>query len=677
MAFGTARRAAETAATRWRALAGTAAQARVWVRVLATALGVGALAGAGQLGVAYGLGLLHFPVPVTGGGVSGRALTGGVWAAQLTWVAWFAILAVLAGGAGGAWAAWRLDRQLELGGRIAVTLVAGAGAAVVVPLTSLPAAEATLVGPELGEPGLEVALAAGLGVAVGILAAVALLSVRLVAVSVTLVVSVVWLLALVSVAPSLGPDANLPEVRLAVLDLPALGGARSTVAVLSAPLLALLVCGAIALAARSRGLPPLLTAVASAAAPGVLALAYLIGSPGTGEREVQTSPYAGALMAIAVGLLASLAVGAVRLRPAAADAGELEPTGPGEPVGSEEPELPDLPLPPDRSPPSWAVAPTDESTAPVSPAPVSPAPVSPAPVSPAAADLPAWPVPADPPAPPAPLPEPASLFEPVALPEPAEPAEPADPADSAELAVPPPPKRRRWGRRRKPQPPAPPPLDTTLEQPLPALGDAAPPTAFEPPAFEPPAPPAFEPPAFEPPAFEPPAFELPAFELPVPPEPDEPDEPAAAPAPEPPAKRSRRVKLPGIGRKSKQPKEPVDEPAPAPLSLAPPPEPTPAAEPTSDAEATAPEPPAPATPPRRRRRREDEHVDWISSLAGDTEEETTEEKGRRRLRRDRDTDTPPGDVPDPPSWPANDAPDDAELPSIHRPYVSRDRPGTT
>jgi hypothetical protein len=69
-------------------------------------------------------------------------------------------------------------------------------------------------------------------------------------------------------------------------------------------------------------------------------------------------------------------------------------------------------------------------------------------------------------------------------------------------------------------------------------------------------------------------------------------------------------------------------------------------------------------------------VDWISSLAGDTDEETVEEKGRRRLRRDRDPDTPPEDVPDPPSWPANDAPDDPEPPSIHRPYISRNRPGT-
>jgi hypothetical protein len=125
---GTAERAVLTATARWRALAGAAASA--WGRTLATALGVGALAGAGQLGIGYGLGLLHYPVPasaVAGPGIGGPALTSGVWASQLTWLAWFAALAVLAGAAGGNWMARRWYGGLAPVGRAAAAVAAGIG----------------------------------------------------------------------------------------------------------------------------------------------------------------------------------------------------------------------------------------------------------------------------------------------------------------------------------------------------------------------------------------------------------------------------------------------------------------------------------------------------------------------------------------------------------------------
>jgi hypothetical protein len=47
-------------------------------------------------------------------------------------------------------------------------------------------------------------------------------------------------------------------------------------------------------------------------------------------------------------------------------------------------------------------------------------------------------------------------------------------------------------------------------------------------------------------------------------------------------------------------------------------------------------------------------VDWISSLSDRTEEEPEPEKIRRRLRRDNDLDAP-ADIPEPPTWPANDS----------------------
>jgi hypothetical protein len=402
-------------------------QVRNWSRVLGTALGVAALAGAGQLGIAYGFGLLRFARSFP---------SDGLWSAQLTWVVWFAALASLAGAAAGARTAGRYQLVRQLGRRIIVAVAAGVGALVVVPLTALPAETAELVGRAGAVPALEVALAAGLGMVVGVLAAVAVLSLRLVALSVTLLVAGVWLLALVSVAPSLAPTADLPAVRLGVLDLPALGG-ESAAAVLSAPILALLICGAVAAAARSRGLPPLPTAVSSTAAPGLLALVYLVGSPGTGDRAVQAAPYAGALMAVAAGLLVSLGVGVVRgsARPGGAVAApELTPdtwpapvpVDPRPALGPPEPPTPDPvraipepPTPPPRpatDPP--AAGPTTDPREPAAPA----------------ARKPPVPDPAEPPTRAAP--EPASRRRFPRIPRPRRQPRPSEPAPEAPRPTP-------------------------------------------------------------------------------------------------------------------------------------------------------------------------------------------------------------------------------------------------
>jgi hypothetical protein len=572
--------AALSANARWRFLAVT------WGPILGAGLGMGALAGAGQLGIGYGLGLLHFWLP------AGPALTGGVWASQLTWVAWFAALAVLAGSGGASWVARQMDEPLGLRARIAIAVASGVGGAVVVALTALPAR--SLAAPAAPEPVADVVLAAGLGLVVGMLVTVAVLSVRLVAVSVTMLIGAVWLLALVSAAPSLDPGADLPDVRLAVLDLPALGDARSTVAVLSAPVLALLVCGAVAGAARSRGFPPLLTAVSSAAAPGLLALTYLIGSPGTSDRAAQVAAYAGSLIALAAGLLVALLVGAVRL-PSASDSAEPgdgdAPTGliPGVPAS---PALANLPLPPTELPPT-ELPPTEPPAA------------EPPPTSPArfiSAEPPEWPARTDLSEPPRtsslfpefrlpPLDEPST--PPVADPEPSAPAGFATAADLFRSSEP----------------------DTAPEATTPT-----------------------------------PTSELPAV------------------APEQPSKRRR---LPKLRRKPKPPKKtaepedaaPMPEPAPEPEPVEPQP-----VEPTSPATPAAPESRPAATPARPKRRREVEHVDWISSLADRSEEEEPPEKGRRRLRRDRDLGSPADSVPDL-TWAADESADE-DRPSLHRPYVS-------
>jgi hypothetical protein len=283
--------------------------ARRWARVLSTAAGTAAVAGAGQLGVAYGLGMVHLPTGVP---------AAGMWETQLTWVAWIAALAVLAGAAGGAWMARReaearpgAPAPWELGQRIVVSLAASIGAGIVIFLTALPARAIDLSG---SDPALEAALAAVLGVVVGILAAVTTMSLRVAAVSVVTIVAVVWLIALVSVAPTLGPDAPPALVRPGVLDLPAFGdGARSTVARLSAPLLVLLVGTALAAAARSRGLPRLHTIAAGVAGPVLLASAYLIAPPAGDDRAVQGPAFGGAMIALGIAVLAAVMLAMTRL----------------------------------------------------------------------------------------------------------------------------------------------------------------------------------------------------------------------------------------------------------------------------------------------------------------------------------------------------------------------------
>src|SRR5690349_15024532 len=68
---------------------------RTWAKLLAATLGVGALAGAGQLGLAYGLGIVRLTrvLDVT---------TRDQWTAQLAWVAWVPMVAAVVGALTGA-----------------------------------------------------------------------------------------------------------------------------------------------------------------------------------------------------------------------------------------------------------------------------------------------------------------------------------------------------------------------------------------------------------------------------------------------------------------------------------------------------------------------------------------------------------------------------------------------
>ena len=203
---------------------------RTWGRVLLAALGVGLLAGAGQLGFAYGLGIVRF--------ARDFEQSPGQWTAHLAWVAWFAMLAAVAGALAAGWLARSDELHRGTGSRVAYAVAGGIGAAAVAPLAMLPARGATV--PAVG-PVTIAGLSAVLGAVGGVFAAVGVLSVRTLGWNLGAVTELVWLVALLSVAPSLGPDDPLPEVRLGVLDPAWLGdGPAQRLAVIVMPAIAVL-----------------------------------------------------------------------------------------------------------------------------------------------------------------------------------------------------------------------------------------------------------------------------------------------------------------------------------------------------------------------------------------------------------------------------------------------------
>lgn len=277
---------------------------RAWGGVLLAALGAAAFAGAAQLGVAYGLGVVRF----------GRVFdpsAEGVWAAQVAWVAWFAIVATVTGAVAGRFRANRQGLMLvDWASRLAVTGASAVGALAVAPLAMLPARAAQLTSIN---PVLTAGLAAVLGVLIGAAAALAALSQRPFGWNIAIVVGGVWLVVLLSVAPSLGPTDPLPDVRLGVIDPASVSDATANrLAVLTMPALALLAGVAGGLLSRSRPYPTAVAAGCGAIGPALVALAYLVAGPG-GAESYQAAPYWGALIGAGAGALGSVLATVVRL----------------------------------------------------------------------------------------------------------------------------------------------------------------------------------------------------------------------------------------------------------------------------------------------------------------------------------------------------------------------------
>ncbi len=306
---------------------------RTWAKLLGASFGIAALAGASQLGLAYGLGILRLTRVVE---VTARDQ----WTAQLAWVAWFAMMSAVVGGIAGR---LRLPRRSGSGARIVAAVAAGLGGAAVVPLTMQPARTAAIAGVH---PVFVIGACAALGALVGVFGAYAALSRQVARWSFTTIGIAIWVIAIVSVAPSLAPGDPLPAVRLGVLDAGFLStSAAQRTALFTMPVLALVSGAVLGWAARRRELSTLAIALAGLAGPALLTLAYLIAGPGDGADRYQVVPYWAAMTAAGAGVLGSVLAAVLRRGPAGAG---RSPNGSGSGPGAAGEPTPDRPPLPKR-----------------------------------------------------------------------------------------------------------------------------------------------------------------------------------------------------------------------------------------------------------------------------------------------------------------------------------------
>ncbi|MEU0079652.1 hypothetical protein ABZY58_17265 [Micromonospora tulbaghiae] len=272
---------------------------RTWGRLLLTALGVSVLAGAGQLGIAYGFGVVRLDGAFVDVSVNR-------WPAQLVWVGWFAAVATVAGAVLTERFARRDDDQGGTTELLSIAGVSALGAMVVAPLCMQPARAAELGGSV--DPVWAAGICAALGAVVGAGAAIAVLLKPPFGWGVAITAGIVWLLALLSVAPTIVSSRPLATVRLGVLEPSWLDPeAAQRLSMLLLPVLALLAGGAVGILARRAEWPPLVGGAAGAAGPVLVAFAYLTAGPGSATDRYQVAPYYGALIAVLAGALGSTA----------------------------------------------------------------------------------------------------------------------------------------------------------------------------------------------------------------------------------------------------------------------------------------------------------------------------------------------------------------------------------
>lgn len=303
---------------------------RTRAKLSGVAIGAAVLAAAGQLGLAYGLGILHLSRVVD---VTARDQ----WTAQLAWVAWITMTSAAVGGMAGR---AHLPRRSGAGTRIVAAVLAGVGAAAVIPLTMQPARGASVAGVR---PVLVIGICAALSAIVGVVAAYAVLSRPVARWNLATIGVATWVIAVASVGESFAPGKPAASARLGVFDASFLDSSiTDRTALFTMPALAL-ICGlVIGLVARGRGLSTLSIALSGLAGPALLTLAYLVAGPG--DTRYQTVPYWAAMTASGAGVLGSVLAAILRRAP-----GTSVPPAPPEPGNPTRQPLPKRDAQPDSA----------------------------------------------------------------------------------------------------------------------------------------------------------------------------------------------------------------------------------------------------------------------------------------------------------------------------------------
>ncbi|MEV6343400.1 hypothetical protein [Actinoplanes sp. NPDC051851] len=281
---------------------------RSWVKLVATTATAAAVVGAGQLGIAYGLGMVRLDRALD---ITARDQ----WTAQLAWVAWMTMTAAAIGAivATGMRSRW-LPRPVSAAGSIGLGVTAGLGSLAVLPLTMQPARSAVVAGVQ---PVFVIGAAAGIGAAVGIFAAAAAAAKPVFRWNLAVMSVLTWIVALVTIGPSLLPGHTATAVRVGVLEgslIPAAVAEHTPF--LTMPVLALLAGLIVGWIGRGKGTSTLAVAFAGLPGAALLTMAYLIAGPAQDAAGFQLDPYWSAMTAAGAGVLGSVIAAIVRSAPA-------------------------------------------------------------------------------------------------------------------------------------------------------------------------------------------------------------------------------------------------------------------------------------------------------------------------------------------------------------------------
>jgi hypothetical protein len=298
---------------------------RGWGGSIALAVGVAAGSAAAQLGVGYGLGVLAWTPDLD---VTGQS----TWLASLAWTTWIAATSTILG----AVIADRLSsgesdgmpptRHSTMEGadppgvlattawRLVIALSAALGGLLTVPLVAIPARAAHR--PETSAPQTIAGGYAIVGVAVGLLIAIAALSARSIAANVTATGAWLWALAIASVINGVRNGQGLTTAQL---DVWRFGNQYFLQKIFSLPGAALMMGAALVIGALAawpggrRGDNRVGVAVSGAFGPLVVAAAYFLAAPklvGV-QADEQLSAYLIAPYAVVAGLAGSVLLAGV------------------------------------------------------------------------------------------------------------------------------------------------------------------------------------------------------------------------------------------------------------------------------------------------------------------------------------------------------------------------------